>query len=942
MLGMSAFLGRILRQKKAAMIMGRKRGLSSLQRLTLEPVESRLYLSLSILGTVNLPATNGASWDYSQGTYNASPVMADLANDGHDEVLVVGGDGNLYGYTYNTTTHQIVFYGQNSANPTAVPPIQVAPIVADVPGTGRVIFAGASDGNVYAWNAATGSLLTGWPQTVAVPATLNPTPGVSNAILGAISVADLDGDGVPEILATSLNHELTVWHADGSVAWRFDNDAAIFGGVVVGDINNDGRSEVILAGNSDASSAYSAGGRLTVITAEGKRQWVYATSAAITTAPVLADLQGNGTLNVVFGTASGGNGNKVYALDSSGAVLSGWPYVTATANVSAGIYDAPAIADLNGDGALEVIFADANGNLNAVKKNGQLLWSTIAHAPAPIYATPIVADTDGDNLPDVILGTGNTLTTYAGGTGTQIDQDILPDINGSPAVITTAGAIGHFKGDSSWQLAVTADASSNGTALPPALLRVYDLATTTLAPAWAQQRGDETGVALTRSSTGVEALGATIYQFTLNRLPSIEEAAAWLDHYTHSPNLLPIIENLLGSVDARALQINSWYLKYLHRNGESTGLQGWQNYLAAGNSYLSAQTNFAASPEAFALAGGTNAQWINYLYITILGRTPSAQENASWTTQLNAGTKTRSGVVRGFLFSLENTKNLILDWYTRFAPGGQNSPTKDSLQAAAWDLRRGQPEEVVRAKILTSGGNYAGTHPEANLIKNLYQDVLGRAPGAAETVQWLSYLENGGTQTGLVLTIRNSYEALDRIVESYYEKYLGRTASATERTNWVLALARGASEQNIIATFLTTAEYLRHVGGTVSGFLHQAWRDILNREIDDGTLATWTTLAAKVDIRATIAHTLVTSNEYAVRQTKLRFVQYLRRFPTMTADQSANIPGVLTSGGQFAIDYLNGGGTLQHVDVVLLATPEYASICQTKALWTLGRWKTMA
>ena len=48
---------------------------------------------------------------------------------------------------------------------------------------------------------STGQLLTNWPVSVAVPASLQPAPRIIECgVWGIEAAADLDGDGSPEIL----------------------------------------------------------------------------------------------------------------------------------------------------------------------------------------------------------------------------------------------------------------------------------------------------------------------------------------------------------------------------------------------------------------------------------------------------------------------------------------------------------------------------------------------------------------------------------------------------------------------------------------------------------------------------------------------------------------------------------------------------------------------
>ena len=76
----------------------------------------------------------------------------------------------------------------------------------------------------------------------------------------------------------------------------------MFSGVAIGDLNRDGRLEVVVGGDSSTSQFYWQGGRINCLSWQGKREWVVQTDQVIWSTPALADLQGNGYLDVVVGT----------------------------------------------------------------------------------------------------------------------------------------------------------------------------------------------------------------------------------------------------------------------------------------------------------------------------------------------------------------------------------------------------------------------------------------------------------------------------------------------------------------------------------------------------------------------------------------------------------------------------------------------------------------
>src|SRR5207245_421152 len=178
----------------------------------------------------------------------------------------------------------------------------------------------------------------------------------------SIAAGDLENNGNPDIVVSSFNHEITAFRPDGSVFWRFNNDDTVFSGVAIGDLNRDGRLEVVVGGDSAPSQFYWAGGRIDCLSWEGKREWVVQTDQVIWSAPVLADLLGNGQLDVVFADFTG----NLYAVAPSGQQI--WK---TAAFPGQGLYGSPIVGpDITGNGHADVFLGAVNGGTNQVVLQG--------------------------------------------------------------------------------------------------------------------------------------------------------------------------------------------------------------------------------------------------------------------------------------------------------------------------------------------------------------------------------------------------------------------------------------------------------------------------------------------------------------------------------------------------------------------------------------------
>ncbi len=127
-------------------------------------------------------------------------------------------------------------------------------------------------------------------------------------------------------------------------------------------------------------------------------------------APAAADADGDGRLEVYVGTSVG----FVYAFDPSGALRMGYPLQMG--EVQAGV----ALADLDGDGALELLAADTRGNVAAFDAaTGREKWERHLASMAAQSAT--FADVNADGTLDVILPTADgRVHVLHGGTGADV------------------------------------------------------------------------------------------------------------------------------------------------------------------------------------------------------------------------------------------------------------------------------------------------------------------------------------------------------------------------------------------------------------------------------------------------------------------------------------------------------------------------------------------
>ncbi len=137
--------------------------------------------------------------------------------------------------------------------------------------------------------------------------------------------------------------------------------------------------------------------------------WSYTTDNTMSpSSPSLADIDGDGNLEVVIGTANFANTGGIYVIKADGTLL--WKYETG----DYGTYASPAIDDLDGDGNPEIVFVSYAGKITVLNHDGTVKW-LLDKGSAGTKAA--IADVTGDGNLEVIAGAaGKTWLLQADGT----------------------------------------------------------------------------------------------------------------------------------------------------------------------------------------------------------------------------------------------------------------------------------------------------------------------------------------------------------------------------------------------------------------------------------------------------------------------------------------------------------------------------------------------
>ncbi|MFC2004948.1 carboxypeptidase regulatory-like domain-containing protein [Chloroflexota bacterium] len=253
------------------------------------------------------------------------------------------------------------------------------------------------------------------------------------------AIADLDGDGNLEIIGGTNCGMVEVMDKDGNFVWTFpsppkhDSSRRWLSSPAVADVNDnvDGLEVIISSQNintifcfdgdnsdevddgisaSDINWGAVGDGTGSWEGTEGTDWdvlWIFTTNGRIISTPAVADVDNDGQLEVVFGAGYGGAADgKIYCLNGANGTLE-WSYQTGANDIDS----SAGLADFDNDGDLEVVVGASDGKVYFINNNGDAVIGasevTGFQTGSAVRSSPSIGDFDGDGDLEVIIGSNN-------------------------------------------------------------------------------------------------------------------------------------------------------------------------------------------------------------------------------------------------------------------------------------------------------------------------------------------------------------------------------------------------------------------------------------------------------------------------------------------------------------------------------------------------------
>ncbi len=307
-----------------------------------------------------------------------------------------------------------------------------------------------------------------------------------SAVIGSISMADVNGDGLQEFAVSLQNNNIVLFNQAGTVLWTMPAPGTLRTSPIIASLGMNSQRQIITATQT---------GNLIVLNPDNTAYPNFPTNVggAVLGPPAVADLNGDGVHEIIVATL---NGNLTAFNSATGQSAAGFPVAmaggsqnpitianldadpqpeiivtTSTSghilafnhdgsvffqkNVGGQIKSGAVVADVNNDGTKEIIVTGATGYLYIMTLIGNDLPNTPINIGQAVDCTPTIARFDGDNYAGIIFGDTNGRLHSVRADGTESPN--FPIIMGGN--IKISAALGDVDQDGDFDIVIPNDAS---------------------------------------------------------------------------------------------------------------------------------------------------------------------------------------------------------------------------------------------------------------------------------------------------------------------------------------------------------------------------------------------------------------------------------------------------------------------------------------------------
>ncbi|HUY32160.1 MAG TPA: peptidylprolyl isomerase [Pirellulales bacterium] len=204
----------------------------------------------------------------------------------------------------------------------------------------------------------------------------------------------------------------------------------------------------------------------------------------------------------------------------------------------------------------------------------------------------------------------------------------------------------------------------------------------------------------------------------------------------------------------------------------------------------------------YPLSGDANANYVEGLFVNLLGHAADPASLTVWTEQLAAGA-TLDSVARGVWDSAEHLGLEVDAFYSTFLHRAAEPAGRGYWIGL---LQAGMGEQQVVEGFLASPEYQTLNSGAAAMTAALYNDVLSRPGEAAGLTAWQTWLQTNSPLLAASAFVQSA-ESQQRIVDAFFSAFLRRGTDVSDPA-WVNELETGAATiQDVAVGILSSSEY---------------------------------------------------------------------------------------------------------------------------------------